>query len=226
MSPSPQHGDMRALLDLLLPPTCPGCGREGVTLCRDCLAWLSRRMAEPAGVPVGLDWPLPPGLVQLEWCAAFSGPVRDALHALKYRGERRLAGPLGGALAARWRRAGVAGELVVHVPVHTSRLRERGFDQAQDLARACARRLGLPARPALERAERTAAMHALGRAARARNVSGAFRVRSGWTGPIAGRHVILVDDVITTGATMAGCAEALLEAGAASVSGLAVARER
>jgi predicted amidophosphoribosyltransferase len=69
-------------------------------------------------------------------------------------------------------------------------------------------------------------MHALGRADRARNVGGAFRVRAGAEAMVAGRHVLLVDDVITTGATMAGCAAALRAAGAAAVSGLAVARER
>ena len=69
-------------------------------------------------------------------------------------------------------------------------------------------------------------MHDLGRAERARNVGGAFRVRSGWERRVAGRQVLLVDDVLTTGATMAGCARALLAAGAASVAGLAVARER
>lgn len=195
-------------------------------LCGDCSAWLARRRDEPPGVPVGLPWPLPAGLVQLEWCAAFSGPVRAAIHAHKYRGERRLAGPLGQALADRWRRVGAGGEMLVHVPVHASRLRERGFDQAQDLARVCGRELGLPATAALERAERTAAMHALGRTERAANVGGAFRVRPGSERSVAGRHVVLVDDVLTTGATMAGCAAALRSAGARAVAGLAVARER
>jgi ComF family protein len=217
---------MRALLDLLLPPTCPGCGREGAILCDGCARWLARRLEEPPGVPLGLPWPLPPGLVQLEWCAAFSGPVRAAIHAHKYRGDRRLAGPLGRAMADRWRRVGVAGDLVVHVPVHASKLRDRGFDQARDLARACARALGLRAVDGLERAERTAAMHALGRIERQRNVGGAFRVCHGMERAIAGRQVLLVDDVLTTGATMSGCARALLAAGARSVSGLAVARER
>lgn len=217
---------MRALLDLLLPPICPGCGREGRVLCADCAPWLERRRDEPPGVPFGLAWPLPDGLVQLEWCAAFSGPVRAAIHAHKYRGERRLADPLGAAMADRWRRAGTGGDLIVHVPVHGSKLRERGFDQAQDLARACGRDLALRALPGLERAERTAAMHALGRAERARNVGGAFRVRPGMERAVTGRHVVLVDDVITTGATMAGCAAALLAVGAVAVSGLALARER
>lgn len=217
---------MRALLDLLLPPSCPGCGREGRVLCPACGAWLERRRAEPPGVPIGLPWPLPPGLDQLEWCAAFSGPVRDAIHVFKYRGERRLADPLGAALAERWRRVGAGGDLLVHVPVHASRLRERGFDQAADLARACGRILGLPARPVLERAERTEAMHGLGRAERAVNVGGAFRVRPSQERLVAGRSVVLIDDIITTGATLSGCAIALRDAGAIWVAALAVARER
>src|SRR5262245_59784924 len=108
---------MHAVLDLLLPPTCPGCEVEGRVLCAACDRWLARRLDEPAGLPLGLPWPLPAGLVQLEWCAAFTGPVRAAVHAHKYRGERRLADPLGGAMAARWRRAGGPADVVVHVPV-------------------------------------------------------------------------------------------------------------
>jgi ComF family protein len=175
---------------------------------------------------VGLPWPLPAGLVQLEWCAAFTGPVRAALHALKYRGERRLAGPLGAAVAERWRATGRGGDALVHVPVHPDRMRERGFDQAQDLARAAARRLGLPAVGALERVASTRAMHALGREARASNVGGAFRVRPRARPEVAGRWMVLVDDVMTTGATLSGCAAALLEAGAVAVSAVTVARER
>lgn len=217
---------MRSLLDLLLPATCPGCGREGPPLCERCARPLARRLEEPPGVPVGLDRPLPVGLVQLEWCAAFTGPVRDALHALKYRGERRLSAPLGEALAARWRRAGRGGDLLVPVPVHASRLRERGFDQAVDLSRAFARASGLPMLHALERQHRTTAQHSLGRQERARNLGGAFRVRDERRPAIRGRWVVLVDDIMTTGTTLAECAGALLESDALAVSAITVARER
>src|SRR5664279_2502049 len=140
---------MRSLLDLLLPATCAGCGMEGEPLCPRCARPLGRRMDEPPGIPIGLATPLPADIVQLEWCAAFSGPVRAAIHALKYRGERRLAPLLGAAIADRWARVGRGGDLLVPVPVHQSRLRERGFDQADDLARACGHRLGLPVLGAL-----------------------------------------------------------------------------
>lgn len=217
---------MRAILDLLLPPTCAGCGTEGAPLCSRCARPLRRRMDEPPGSPVGLAIPVPAGLVQVEWCAAFTGPVRDAIHVLKYRGERRLAEPLGAAIADRWTHAGRGGDLLVPVPVHRSRLRERGFDQADDIARACGRRLGLPVVGALERRHRTVAQHSLGRLARAQNLGGVFGVREGFRERVAGRWVILIDDVSTTGATLTGCALALLDSGALAVSALTVARER
>jgi ComF family protein len=217
---------MRRVLDLLLPPTCAGCGRDGVPLCDRCLVPLRRRQDEPPGMPVGLVAPLPHGLVQLEWCGTFSGPVRDAIHALKYRGERRLGPVLGDAMAERWRRAGRGGDLLVPVPVHASRRRERGFDQAEDLANACGRRLGLPSVAALERRQLTEAQHALGRSERAANLEGAFEVRDRWIPAVRGRWVVLVDDVSTTGATLSECAAALRAAGARAVSGLTVARDR
>lgn len=217
---------MRTVMDLLLPPDCAGCGIEGTPLCAGCARPLYRRRDEPPGVPVGLAQPVPAGLVQVEWCAAFTGPVRAAIHAHKYRGERRIATPLGRALADRWAFAGRGGDLVVPVPVHPARLRERGFDQAADLARVCAEALGLPMTTALERRLRTTAQHSLGRLERSRNVGGAFSVRARSQGRVTGRWVILVDDVSTTGATLSGCAAALLDAGAIGVSGLTVARER
>ena len=169
---------------------------------------------------------MPPGLVQVEWCAAFTGPVRAAIHAHKYRGERRIAMPLGRALAERWARVGRGGDLVVPVPVHPARLRERGFDQAADLARVCGGATRPARGPGLERRQRTTAQHSLGREDRARNMAGAFGVRHAARDRVAGRWVIVVDDVSTTGVTLSGCAAALLEAGALAVSGLTVARER
>ena len=217
---------MRAVLDLLLPARCPGCDREGSIICERCAAPLGRRMDEPPGAPIGLPVDLPDGVVQLEWCAAFTGPVRAAVHALKYDGERRLVEPLAEVMAQRWRRAGRGGDLLVPVPVHAARRRDRGFDQAEELARACGRLLDLPVARCLMRRERTAAQHALGRRERARNVGGAFVVRAGREADVDERWIVLVDDVTTTGATLAGCAGALAAAGARAVSALTLARER
>jgi ComF family protein len=213
-------------LDLALPPTCVGCEREGVPICDGCLADLSDDLERPPGVDLGLPAVLPEPLLQLEWCAPYRGLIRDAIHALKYGGERRVAEPLGIAVARRWRRAGIGGDLLVPVPVHPERRRERGFDQAELLARAAARELGLPVGSVLERRRATTAQSELDRDRRAANVEGVFGVRRGGGVAVAGRWPILVDDVATTGATLAGCARALLAAGALAVSAITVGRER
>jgi ComF family protein len=217
-----------AALDLAFPATCSGCGREGLPLCPACLPALDARLALPGGTPIGLAADLPAPLLQLDWCAPFAGPVRAALHDLKYAGERRLAEPLGAALARRWARVGTGTEIVVPVPVHAERERRRGYDQAALIADVAARRLRLPMTPALERGRATVAQFELGRDERAANVAGAFRLRSsgGRSGLVVGRWVLLVDDVVTTGATLAACATALLRGGALAVSAIAVARER
>ncbi|HEV8546002.1 MAG TPA: hypothetical protein VGQ64_06890 [Candidatus Limnocylindrales bacterium] len=222
------------VLDLALPARCPGCGREGPPICSACLPRLDARLELPAGIPIGLPSDIPPPLLQLEWCAPFSGLIRRALHELKYAGEKRLAAPLGEAIARRWRRVGAGGDLLVPVPVHADRARRRGYDQAELIAGAAARALGLPCVPLLERARATIAQFDLDRSQRATNVDGAFRLPRGTavgtpadaTRAVRGRWIVLVDDVVTTGATLAACAEPLLQAGAIGVSAVTVARER
>ena len=167
------------LLDLALPATCPGCGAEGPPICGSCRVALDARLALPAGTPLGLADGPPEPLLQLEWCAPFSGTLRRALHALKYAGERRLAEPLGQAVADRWRRAGAGGDLFVPIPVHATRRRERGYDQAELIAAAAGAALPLPWVPALERIRATTAQYHLDRRHRAANVAEAFVVRAG-----------------------------------------------
>ena len=213
-------------LDLALPATCSGCGREGQPLCPACLPAADARLTLPGGTPIGLPADIPVPLLQLEWCAPFVGPVRAALHDLKYKGERRLAEPLGAAVARRWARVGVGADLLVPVPVHAERERRRGYDQAALIAAVASTHLGLPGVRALERRRATVAQFELGRGERASNVAGAFAVGRAGHGAIAGRWILLVDDVVTTGATLAACGAALITAGAAAVSAIAVARER
>ena len=213
------------LLDLAFPAVCVGCGREGTALCPPCGRALAARAGEPAGAPVGMPSDVPLPLVQLEWCAPYGGLVRDALHALKYRGEQRLAGPLGAAAAARWQEASIGGDALVHVPVHPARRAARGYDQAELLARAAGVALACPVLAALRRERATAPQYELGRDRRAANVAAAFAVDPALRGSVVGRWIVLIDDVVTTGATLVSCAEALLDAGAAAVSALTIARE-
>ncbi len=179
-------------------------------------------------MPIGLPGEIPAPLLQLEWCAPFQGIVRDALHAIKYSGEQRLATPLGAAIARRWARAGTGATLLTHVPVHADRARQRGYDQAELIARSAARHLGLPHASLLVRARATIAQFDLDRADRAHNVHDAFALRDGpsATAAVRGRWILLIDDVVTTGATLAACATTLQRAGALGVSAITVARER
>jgi predicted amidophosphoribosyltransferase len=212
-------------LDAALPASCVGCLAEGPPICDRCLPALDARLDAPAGVPIGLPGEIPEPLLQLDWCAPFHGVVRNALHAIKYQGEQRLAIPLGDAVARRWARIGVGAEIVTHVPIHVDRAKQRGYDQAELIARAAATALGMPQLRLLARQRATTAQFDLDRRRRATNVRGAF-VMDRRAPPIVDRWVLLVDDVTTTGATLAACAEALYDAGALGVSAITVARER
>ena len=220
------------VLDAALPGRCAGCGHEGAVLCGACAPALDARLDQPAGQPIGLPGDVPWPLLQLEWCAPFAGTVRRALHDLKYAGEQRLAEPLGRAIARRWAVAGAGGDVIVPVPVHRDRERRRGYDQAALIASVAGRELGLPVARIVERARATTAQFDLDRPARASNVRGAFALvplpagTGGRGPPLAGRWIVLVDDVVTTGATLAEVARVLLDGGAIGASAITVARER
>ncbi len=165
----------------------------------------------------------PPVLKQLRSWAAFSGPLRRALHRIKYRRDMALADTLTVSLATFYRNALQWHlDMVIPVPLSARRRKERGYNQAALFALPFALALRLPYRPrALERIRHTRSQVDLSWRERQQNVAGAFRAVPKH---VAGKDVLLMDDVATTGATLNACAAALHEAGARAVYALTVAR--
>ncbi len=214
-----------ALLDFVLPPACGACGRLGRLLCARCRAELraptadaDRFHAADAGVVLGDALRL--GLAAF----AYEGALRRALQRLKYAGAARMARPLSEAAApALERLMRISGRgVLVPVPLHVMRQRERGYNQAALLAEQLARLSGLATADLLLRRQATTRQHRLDRAARLRNLRGAFVMRdTGRPPPV----VIVVDDILTTSATLEACASVLREAGVLHVYGFAIGRE-
>jgi ComF family protein len=220
-----------ALLDLLFPPRCGSCNRPGAWLCADCLAgidWIRPPLCGHCGEPIAggsrcpRRWQHPALLDGLRSAAWHAGPLRAAIYRYKYRGRRVLAGPLGAVLAQVWRRDPPPVDLLLPVPLHARRLRERGFNQATLLARELSRAAGVRVEDGfLQRVRPTPPQVELNAAERPANVEGAFA----YTGPpLHGHAVCLIDDICTTGATLQACAAALREAGADSIWGYTLAR--
>lgn len=155
----------------------------------------------------------------------YRGPAVSVVHALKYRGRFRAGAEAGAWLAAALARSSeIAGaQALVPVPLHPSRLRERGYNQALLLARGLSAASGIPVLDILERRRRTRTQWKLGRAARRANLAGALAVRE--PEAAAGLRLLLIDDVATTGASLEECARVLKEAGATWTAGLVLARE-
>jgi competence protein ComFC len=153
------------------------------------------------------------------------GLVRKLVHAFKYGRERHLRHPLAEWLGETMRDPRLRGrhfDLIVPVPLHPARERERGFNQATLLAELLARQVALPLRPVLERIRYTRTQTAYDRAERMENLRDAFRLRKNVN--VRQLHVLLIDDVLTTGSTLSECARVLKEAGAISVYAATAAR--
>jgi ComF family protein len=152
---------------------------------------------------------------------AYEGTLRELIHLFKYGRLRTLAGPLGERLASAIPRD-QRFDLIIPVPLHWRRRFQRGFNQAALLAARVARRYAVPVVVAVRRRRATATQAGLSNAKRRANVAGAFEVRR--PRAVAGRRILLVDDVMTTGATASACAAALKRAGARYVAVLTLAR--
>jgi ComF family protein len=229
-----------AALDLVLPRLCAVC-REPVTgqgLCPACwlkLSFITRPYCERLGVPFVYD--PGPGILSMEAIAAppayhraraavrFDEISRALVHSLKYGDRLDLAPMMGRWVAHAGREVLAEADALVPVPLHWRRLWARRFNQSAMLAAAVSAESGVSiAAGALKRVKPTAQQVGLTRNERATNVQGAFRVPPEGKPAVIGRKLVLVDDVLTSGATVEGCARALLRAGAANVDVLVFAR--
>lgn len=161
----------------------------------------------------------PPLIERTRAIGLYEGTLRTLVHALKYAGRRSLARPLAALMRERQRELLDLADVAVPVPLHRARRRQRGFNQAEDLARG----LGLPVVNGLRRSRHTATQAELSAADRIRNVAGAFDPAPE-AAALVGRSVVLVDDVMTTGATLNACADVLRRGGAERVVALTAAR--
>ena len=235
------RGLLSGAIDLLLPPRCAGCGviveAQG-SFCVTCwarLPFITAPMCACCGLPFataqgpgalcGACLGAPPQF-EARAALAYDGPAREVVLRLKHGDRPHLAADMAGHLrraAAEWLDDDKA--LLVPVPLHRWRLWRRGYNQAAELAKAVARASDRPLLvDALLRVRATQSSQGMSPSERRRNLVGAFRVRAGARAIVDGRCIILVDDVLTTGATADACARVLRRAGAASVRLLTLAR--
>ena len=220
----------RAAVELVLPAKCAVCGREGDFVCAACESALPELhrpycglCASPgAGSPCSSCQAWPPAYDRIAAPYLMDGGVRDIVFDLKYRGIRALAPDMGELLARHLESSRLAADLIVPVPLHRRRERERGYNQAALLAYELSRRTGLPVVPALRRTKDTPPQVAMvGPEKRRANIEDAFEC----VADVRDRRVLLIDDVVTTGSTMGACAAPLKAAGTSKVWGLAFARQ-
>lgn len=219
---------LEALADLVFPQRCVGCSRRASDmLCRECFQALPRigyPFCRRCGMPTAFEAFVCDECQDVDFAFArarsalrYEGVGKEVVHALKYRGytrvvERIMAPLMMAVIEGRY-------DLVVPVPLHRSRRRRRGFNQAELMARAVAGRMKVAFSDKLEAVRRTRDQVKLSATERRRNVEDAFRAR----GTVAGK-VLLLDDVFTTGATLSAASGVLLRAGAVEVHALTLCR--
>lgn len=219
----------KIMLDTIFPPRCARCRRRGTWVCADCDSRLVRwgpTRCDRCGIPPDLadctcaDFPVE--ITAHRSVAAYRGWLRSAIIAFKYGEERARAAHLGTELATLVADIGSIDGLVP-VPLHPTRQRERGFNQAELLARRVQSLTGIPLRDELIRTRSGPHQVGLGAVDRAANVRDAFMMKP--DANVAGLRLALVDDVCTTGSTLGVCASVLINHGAREVVSLTLARE-
>src|SRR3954465_14379780 len=227
-------------LDVALPTLCPACREPvgGNGLCAPCwskLSLIAPPYCERLGIPFAYDpgpgvlsmqaITDPPAYHRARAAVRYDDIARTLVHALKYGDRLDLAPTMGRWMARAGRELLAEADALVPVPLHWRRLWARRFNQSALLAKAVSAASGVPVlHGALKRAKATAHQVGLSQAERAVNVQGAFRVPPEGKAEIAGRRLVLLDDVLTSGATVDACTRALLRAGAANVDVLVFAR--
>jgi len=220
-------------LDLLFPQWCVGCGKEGDFLCYSCCQSLPRIVPplcprcgkpQPSGIlcPSCVGWQ-----TEMEGIRSpfrFDGVIRQAIHQLKYRNLRAIVVPLARLLTGYLITNPIPGEVLVPVPLHQKRLRERGYNQSELLARELGKLVSLPVVDDCLIRQRHTPPQARASSVEERrsNAANAFTCRNH---KLQDKQVLLIDDVTTSGATLDACASALKAAGASSVWGLVLATE-
>ncbi|WP_279479027.1 ComF family protein [Aureimonas sp. SK2] len=225
----------------LYPPVCAGCGgalAEAPAVCAGCwrsLRFIERPYCEVLGLPFSYDLGRgflsaeaiadPPVFKRLRAALVYEALAARMVASLKYADRADLVPLMAGWMRRAGREVIEECDVVVPVPLHSRRLLARKFNQSAELARALARAERIAYAPlCLRRLRATRSQVGLGPDERLRNVRGAFAVAAGREGEVVGRHVLLVDDVFTTGATVSAATRALKRAGAAEVSVLVFAR--
>lgn len=221
---------LAALADLFYPQRCVGCDRRASdVLCRACFEALPE-VGQPCcarcGMPTAFETPVCEGCKGVDFSfesarapLRYGGTGKELVHALKYRGYTRVVEKVAVPLMLGVLDRGTCFDAVVPVPLHRSRLRKRGFNQAELLARGVARKLNVTVSDTLQVVRSTRDQVELSAAGRRANVTGAYSAR----GRAAGR-ILLIDDVFTTGATTSACADTLVRAGAGEVHALTLCR--
>lgn len=218
------------ITDIVFPRFCVGCGAEGSLICSRCLDSINSKQND-AGCPLCGGKSNYPGLCNrcrrdtdlsaVISLGEFKKELREALHALKYEDVKEVSKVLGDVLAMRCEELDIKPGIIIPIPLGRARARERGYNQSALIAKRLSKKLGWPYLDALVRTRKTKPQTKLNRAQRKENLKGAFISKFNFkksTSP-----VYILDDVITTGATLASASQALKKAGARRISAITVA---